>query len=310
MDVPAGARVGIAPVLVTGASGGVGSAIVRMLMADPRWPVVALDRAAPPPVPGPDRVRSIQADLRSADLQRLVHDRVAAVVHCAARIPGPGSDEPACAADNRCIDDNLLAFCATRRVPVVFFSTASVYPRRSDGAWVDEGSAVEPSGPYAAAKLASEAQFLALPSPGAAIFRITSPYGPGQLVDNVVWRFCRAAAAGQPIEVWGSGRREQDFIHVGDIGQAVARALAAPDFPAGVYLIAAGHPTTMADLAETALRVASAPVGPRIGGPADPDDGRTARYNIARARARLAWEPAVSLDEGIASCLLAWRNPT
>jgi nucleoside-diphosphate-sugar epimerase len=243
-------------------------------------------------------------------LEDAVRDPIDAVVHCAARIPGPGSSDDLCAADNRRIDDRVLAFCQARRVPVVFFSTAAVYPHRSDGARVDETSPVGPTDRYAAAKLESERRFLELGAAPAAIFRITSPYGPRQRNESVIRRFCRAALEGRPIEVWGSGRREQDFIHLGDNAGAVGAALAAPAFPAGVHLVASGRPTTTLELATTILEAAGNGSGVSAGARPDPEDGRTARYSIDRIQATTGWAPRITLTEGLAACLRAWRGAT
>ena len=296
-------------VLVTGASGGVGSAIVRRLEEEARWAPVALDRTAPRHgLNGVVRSGTVLADIRDEAIDDVVSGAIDAVVHCAARIPGPDAGEDVCAADNRRIDERVLQFCEARKIPAILFSTAAVYLRRADGAWVDERSPVEPTGLYAAAKLESEQRFLNLAAPGAAVFRITSPYGPEQHTENVIRRFCRAVANGQRLDVWGSGSREQDFVHVEDVARAVVAALRVERFPAGLYLVAAGRPTTMIDLARATLRAAGVAEQPAVGAQPDPEDGRTARYDISRARTHLGWAPQISLAEGIASCLRAWHG--
>ena len=268
-------------VLVTGASGGVGDAIVRRLQMEGHASPVALDVL--PPLPDPSRAvrpTTVLSDLRVDSLEDAVRIPVDAVVHCAARIPGPGASDDLCATDNRRIDDQVLAFCEARHVPAIVFSTAAVYPQRSDGAWVDERSPVGPTGSYAAAKLESERRFLGMDGARAAIFRITSPFGPAQRNESVIRRFCRAAMGNRPIEVWGSGSREQDFIHLDDIAGAVGAALDAPEFPAGVHLVASGRPTTTLELATTILEAAGSVSGVNLGARPDPEDSRTARYSI------------------------------
>lgn len=248
----------------------------------------------------------VAGDIEAQALDDVVTGDIDAVVHCAARIPGAANSDDACASSNLRIDARVLRFCGVRRIPAIFCSSASVYQSRKDGIWVDERSPVQPGSAYAAAKLESEKRFLDLPA-GAAVFRITSPYGPEQRTENVIRRFCRAATAGH-IEVWGTGSREQDFIHVDDVASAVVTGVGAERVPHGVCLVAAGQPTTMIELARLTLRAAGVIAEPILCAHLDAEDGRTSRYDISKARTFLGWRPQISLAAGLASCLLAWRG--
>ena len=176
---------------------------------------------------------------------------------------------------------------------MVFISGASVYGHQFDEEVVDEDTPTAPTGPYAEAKLMSERLFLDR-LPGATCLRLTSPYGSG-IRRGVVRAFVDAADRGAVV-VWGSGGREQDFVHVDDVALACRRALEGR--ASGILNVCRGEPTTMTELAALVVKCASQPVAVRTEG-VDPLDGQRARYSHQRATRELGWRPTVGLREGL-----------
>ena len=124
----------------------------------------------------------------------------------------------------------------------------------------------------------------------------------------VLARFITAALSGQPIELWGDGSREQDFISVRDI--AAAMALAVGSGLSGVYNVASGRPVTMRELARRVLEQTGSGVGVRQVGRPDPQDGCPARYAIDRLGAAVGWAPRIALVDEIAALTLSFRDPS
>ncbi|MDG4825527.1 NAD-dependent epimerase/dehydratase family protein [Asanoa sp. WMMD1127] len=115
-------------VAVTGASGNIGTALVRWLARRAEvTEIVGLARRRPPADAPYDRVRWFERDLRTAgDLAQIVHG-AAAVVHLAWDIV-PAHHRPAHARTNRVGSRNLVDAVVRARVPhLVHLSSAAVY---------------------------------------------------------------------------------------------------------------------------------------------------------------------------------------
>ncbi len=278
--------------LLTGASGLVGRATATALVAA-GWRVIALGRNAPPVAGVEWRCLNLAAERVPNDLV----DIAEAVVHLAAAVPHAAEypDTDASAALTEAMDYAVLAAARARGVPVVYASGCALYDR-NDPAWKTEEARVVAVSPYFRAKLRGENLFLnALP--GTIVMRVSAPFGAGLRRGLVLARFAEAARAGQTIQVWGTGSREQDFVHTGDIADFIVAALAAPR--AGVWNVAAGRPITMLDLARLCVAAAGRGAVERCAQP-DPAEGQTARYCIAAAQRDFGWQPRRTLRDWLA----------
>jgi UDP-glucose 4-epimerase len=272
-------------VLVSGASGLLGAAVCRVLAQRGADPIGLYGRA------------DVDLDRPDAEQRLESYGPVSAIIHCAARLPDTtAGDEAAAAAANLKMDDAIARFCARHGTRLVFLSGASVYGSRMDSGYVDETCQTSPVGPYADAKLISEGRFLS--QGAAACLRVTSPYGPA-LRRGVVRQFIDAAERGS-VTVWGSGTREQDFVHVDDVARACALSL--EHSVTGVFNICANSPTSMMDLASVVADSAPRAVVVRRDG-TDPREGQRARYSHERAARVLGWKPQISLREGVSSMM-------
>lgn len=99
-----------------------------------------------------------------------------------------------------------------------YLSTTGVYGDRQGG-WVDEDSALTPSGERGRRRLAAERQWLQL-TPAAHLFRLAGIYGPGSSALDTV-RDGRARNILKPGQVFSR-------IHVADIVQVVLASIAHP----------------------------------------------------------------------------------
>jgi nucleoside-diphosphate-sugar epimerase len=277
-------------VIVTGATGLVGRAVAERLNRDGAS-VVAVGRSPAETA----AYEFVDLDLERRSLDELADRRPEAIVHCAAHVPGPPDrpDDHERADATRNIDAGVFAASARLRCRVVYVSSCILYDPL-DPVVKTEVSDVRAATPYAEAKLAGEMEAATLD--GSLVMRIPSPVGARMRPTTVLPRFVTRASRGQTLEIWGSGMREQDFIHVRDLAAFVVLALATD--VRGTFNVASGRPVSMRVLADSAVRVVGRGAV-RQGTQADPLDGATARYDIARARGELGWEPRVDLDEMI-----------
>ena len=126
---------------------------------------------------------------------------------------------------------NVVRQAVEAEVPrFVLASSCAVY---GDAAQlpVAETAALRPLSPYAEAKLAAEEACAAAADAGqiaAACLRFFNVYGPrqdpGSEYSGVISRFMDAAAAGEPVTVYGDGGQTRDFVYVGDVVDALVES--------------------------------------------------------------------------------------
>jgi nucleoside-diphosphate-sugar epimerase len=279
-----------ARVLVTGSAGLVGHAVARRL------------EAAGASVLGVDRAPGADASLD------LVHDpwpegHFDAIVHSAAQLPmrfdGPEADEATTA--NVAMDARALDLASALGAHLVYFSTASVYG--DTVGMIDEDTPPSPQLGYARAKLATE-EAITTRGVAATVFRLVAPYGPRQTRMTVLLRFIDAALRGAPLRYYGTGSRTQDFLHVDDVADAVALALARRG-TIEMFVLASGVATSMRALAELVVRALSSASPVEEAGVPDPEESRLVTYQVDRMRERLAFVPSRALADGIVECAAA-----
>ncbi|MFZ4687950.1 MAG: NAD-dependent epimerase/dehydratase family protein [Polymorphobacter sp.] len=165
----------------------------------------------------------------------------------------------------------------------------------------DDDTPVAPINVYGASKAAAEA--LVLQSGiTAAVVRFSTVYGgDNDHHDRVIPAFIGAARAGQPLRVNGADVMV-DATHVDDVAAALARLaqrLAAGDEPAGPLLLASGIGTTLLALAQRACALTGSTSAITVHPPREYDVERFIGTS-ARTAAFLGWQPAITLDAGLA----------
>jgi UDP-glucose 4-epimerase len=128
------------------------------------------------------------------------------------------------------------------------------------------------------------------------ILRYGIPYGPRMRDALVVAKFVRAAQAGQPITIAGTGDQHRNFVYVEDLAEAHVLALA-PAAANQTLALEGDTPVSVNEIAETVQHLVS-PV------PIDHIPGRPADYDGMNISNRLAkellnWSPTTPLAEGI-----------
>jgi UDP-glucuronate decarboxylase len=132
------------------------------------------------------------------------------------------------------------------------------------------------------------------------IVRVFNTYGPRMAVDDgrVVSNFIVQALRGDPITIYGDGGQTRAFCYVSDLIEGIRRMM---DQETTIGPINLGNPSefTIIELAEKVVKM----TGSRskfVHKPLPSDDPVRRRPDISMAKAKLDWEPKVSLDEGLA----------
>ncbi len=218
-------------ILVTGGAGFIGSAFVRMAIAETDLHVVNLDKLTYAgnlenlaPVDSSDRYRFVHGDICDAALVEatLAEERPDAIVHFAAESHVDRSilsPEPVVRTN---YNGTFTLLEAARRQKIARFvhvSTDEVYGSLDAPAEADEAYLLNPSSPYSASKAASDllarSYFVTYKLP-VLITRASNNYGPYQFPEKLIPLMIANALDDQPLPVYGDGQQVRDWLYVYD----------------------------------------------------------------------------------------------
>lgn len=273
-------------VLVTGATGMLGSHVVRELLARGEEPV-ALSARGDPRLLGAvrDQVRLERCDIRDADGIARVIERagVEIVIHLAALMPAACRERPAEAVEvNVAATAGLYAAAARAAVArFVYASSKSAYgpelpPEYGPPEYrpIPEELPARPVWMYDVTKRTGELVIEAQRrhgGPEATSLRFATIYGPGKGARyggaSVLSTLIEAALAGRSAKLERGGDQVDDVIWVGDAADGVVRAALAAGPLRPLYNIASGRGIPIRDFLATAASVnpeARIAVGPGL----------------------------------------------
>lgn len=206
-------------ILVTGALGHIGSALVRALPDSLVGEITMLDNLESQRycslfnLPKNYTYYFIEADVRTVDLLPLVA-KADAVIHLAALTNAEGTFDKVKEVESVNLDGlkRVADACLEKKVPLLFPSTTSVYG--SQAVRVDETcTELKPQSPYAESKLAAEQYLRQLGEQGLdfVICRFGTIFGPsiGMRYHTAVNKFIWQAINGQPLSVWKTAWQQQ-----------------------------------------------------------------------------------------------------
>lgn len=141
------------------------------------------------------------------------------------------------------------------------------------------------------------------------VARIFNTYGPGMhpYDGRVVSNFIMQALNNEDITIYGDGSQTRSFCFVDDTVRGLM-SLMRQDDTIGPVNVGNEHEITIKQLAETILLLVPDTKSKLIMKPLPNDDPKRRRPNIAKARAKLGWEPKVTLKEGLTKTIEYFRN--
>ena len=231
-------------ILVTGASGLIGSNLYRKLIED-GIPVIGLVHETLP--------RNMSSVARSSLTD---YDRLDAIIstykpdtvfHFAAHLPSTANLDYIRV--NVIGTNNLLDSCCHNQVKnFIYASSMSVYSTPPEYLPVDEMHPTQPADVYGKTKLIGEllcgcySQFMKIVT-----IRFSGVFGTGDR-SRVTYRFMRASLSGKPVLVDGDGSQSSDFTYADDAVQGAILALEKGK-PGEVYNIGSDRETSVLELA-------------------------------------------------------------
>ncbi len=320
-------------VVVTGATGNVGAALLRAAaVAEPGWQVVGVARRPPPARPPFEAARWESLDVGAPDAAgRLVEVFAGAdaVIHLAWAI-NPGPDDPPMWRTNLAGAANVLRAVAAAGTPrLVCASSVAVYSRAPRWRFVSEGwqRAGVAGSAYSQHKAAFERMLdrFQRVRPSVAVARIrpcgiVTAQAGAQLASWMASPLLGLGAVGGPAlpaPVW-RGLRFQ-LLHADDVADAIHRVVATG--VTGAFNLASGPVLRRADLAAAGLARLTLPRPLLLAGaaatwraglqPAHPGwlqlADRAALVTTGRADAELGWSPRVPALAALAEAVSAIR---
>jgi UDP-glucose 4-epimerase len=289
--------------VVTGASGFIGTALVRHLRAE-GWDVLAVDRKPFPDADQPARLTDVSQDGALADLldDRTVVFHMAASADVAASVANPRHDF------ENTFRGVFEVLEAARQAGsrVVFPSTASIFDP-SNALPLQERAFPRPTSPYAAGKLAGEAYCHAYHRSygvDVRIARLFSVYGIGMFrfaIHDIVRRIQQNR---EELIILGDGTQVRDYLYIDDAVRGLT-LVATAGANGEEYNVASGEPVRLMDLARLIAELMGCP-DIRIQPTGRSFAGDTARWyaDISKVRG-IGFEPRVDLRRGLERTI-AW----
>jgi nucleoside-diphosphate-sugar epimerase len=139
-----------------------------------------------------------------------------------------------------------------------------------------------------------------------ASLRISSPFGEYSHIKNVIQIFTDAAIANLPLTVYGTGKREQNFIYVGNIVRCIKACIKTNI--SGVYDLVGDKNLSMLELAKLIVKVTNSKSVIKVGNNIDPlENTPLPIYSLARTKKRLNYQTKTSLEDGLEK-YVQWRK--
>lgn len=280
-------------VLVTGASGFIGRALVRRLAADGCVPVCTARHPVEDLVAG---ARWIPGDLTEPDfVARLVGDvRPSVVYHLASAVTGSRSLDavPPTQAGILVASINVLHAVAEAGCDRVVLIGSGDEPQGDD----------TPCSPYAAAKWAVGGyarMFRALYGTPVTTARTFMVYGPDQPDRAKVVPYTITSLLRGDAPQLTSGQRLVDWIYVDDVVDALVALAGAPAAVGRALDVGSGRRHTVRQVVETIAAIVGSAVAPRFGDVPDRPAETEAVADVVETERVCGWAPATGLEEGL-----------
>ena len=315
-------------ILVTGASGFVGQALVAHLVGLDANEVIAMMRASPA-----HRLAGVRyvatGDMTAGGVGAATPEGVEVIVHAAARVHVLNDDKAKSAIEFDRVNVTATLELARQAVAAgvrrfVFLSSIGVNGVQTDvGKPFTEADPPNPHNPYADSKLKAEQGLLLLSEQSGLELVIIRPplvYGPGVRANFAA--LMRAVQRGWPLPL-ACVHNLRSMVAMDNLVSFIATCVDHPRAANTTFLVSDGQDISSPDLVRglaqalgVAARLVPVPVsalqfvGRALGrGDVIQRVCGNLRVDISKARRVLAWQPPVSMDEGLRRTVAGMHRP-
>jgi dTDP-glucose 4,6-dehydratase len=307
-------------ILVSGGAGFIGSAFVRMLIAETDWQVVNLDKltyagnlenlAA---VESDPRYRFVHADICDADAVERAARGADAIVHFAAESHVDRSILSPEAAIRTNFHGTFTLLESARRLATgrfVHVSTDEVYGSLEPPAEATEDFPLNASSPYSASKAGSDllarSYFVTYKLP-VVITRASNNYGPHQFPEKLIPLMIAHALEDKELPVYGDGLQVRDWLYVDDHCRGILAVLR--QGRAGeIYNIGGNRSLPNLDVVRQVLAATGKPES--LIRYVEDRPGHDRRYALSSGKLmrETGWRPQVDFEAGLARTVEWYRG--
>lgn len=248
-------------VLLTGATGFIGSRLAERLERIAGIKLVLLCRSFTPPSVQGIHVKQHLHLLTKQTWTDHGIDNIDIVFHLAAytpKVPCEANTRGAIYQSNVAGTCSLLESLPNPPETIIFSSTLDLYKHPGDGTALIEESPVDPSTLYGASKLFCESYlrtFAFQNSCRYAILRYGHIYGPGEgAYRKLIPQVIRSLLKGEKPLIYGDGSVQRDLLYVDDAVEATLRAAVAEDTAIDPLNIVNGHSQSVREYVEILMR--------------------------------------------------------
>jgi UDP-glucose 4-epimerase len=188
---------------------------------------------------------------------------------------------------------------AFKNVKCVYISSVSVY-KQTDTV-IDELSETQPTSSYAISKLNAEELVLNNRS-NCCIIRFSSLYGPQMKPHTLIPKYVTQALTKKNIEVWGTGQRKQNYIHVTDAAKLIEKTIEQKELNQDIFLGTFTSEYANFEVAEIIKNITGAKIIY-----CHDDNSESVTYNNYNTKKTLNWEPQLNFKEGI-KAYIQWKT--
>ena len=141
------------------------------------------------------------------------------------------------------------------------------------------------------------------------VARIFNTYGPNMHPHDgrVVSNFIMQALRNEPITIYGNGLQTRSFCYVDDLVDGLIRLMESPPDVTGPINLGNPGEFTIRELAELVIKLTRSK-SKLVSQKLPQDDPKQRQPDIARAKAKLGWEPRVKLRDGLKKTIPYFRK--
>lgn len=291
-------------VLVTGASGFIGTHLCRLLV-ERGAEVHATSRE--PRRDRPGTLRWHQTDLADVESDRaLLRDiKPDVIFHLAGRVTATPTLDLVLPTFHSIVGSAINLLVAATEIGCRRF----VLPGSLTEPAADGGQPV-PGSPYAAAKWAASAygrMFHTLFHAPVVVARLFYTYGPGQPPNRIIPYTTLCLLRGEPPRL-ASGQWEADWIYIDDAVEGLLALACGPDLEGSTVDLGSGRLVSVRAIVQSIVGLVGAPITPVFGALSDRPHEEVRAADTAATRARLGWTPEIPLEQGLARTVAWYRE--